>query len=370
MGVQLRVRQSCEKVLAAVVFPWAIIPDPAIRRLKLKDDSHEMVFHSQNRFIRVRIRLGYQMVILEVKRVSKSFGEIRAVAEIGFEVRPGEIYGLLGPNGAGKTTTISMISGLLKPDAGEVIVAGTPFWSDPQKAKRIMGVVPQELAIYEELTGRENLEFWGRMAGLSSGDAKLRATELLEALTLTDRAKDAVKTYSGGMKRRVNLGCALLHRPKLLLLDEPTVGIDPQARLNILEFIRQLCATGTAILYTTHYLEEAETLCQRIGIIDHGRLLAEGTLKELQERLGGDRLFVLEADLKNASPDSWDGFLHRFRVIQKTERQLIVAAIGSRDPSECLKDLLGLPVRVENVTLKRPSLNDVFLQLTGRELRE
>ncbi|MEI2722363.1 MAG: ATP-binding cassette domain-containing protein [Verrucomicrobiota bacterium] len=208
------------------------------------------------------------------------------------------------------------------------------------------------------------------MAGLSSGEARSRTTELLEALTLTDRAKDAVKTYSGGMKRRINLGCALLHRPKLLLLDEPTVGIDPQARLNILEFIRNLRASGTAILYTTHYLEEAELLCQRIGIIDHGRLLAEGSLKELQDRLGGDRLFVLEAELKETSPDSWDGFRQRFRVIQKTERQLVVSAIGPRDPSECLKDLLGLPVRVENVMLKRPSLNDVFLQLTGRELRE
>jgi ABC-2 type transport system ATP-binding protein len=310
------------------------------------------------------------MSYLKIERVSKAFGAIRAVDAVSFEVRPGEIYGLLGPNGAGKTTTISMISGLLKPDAGEIFVAGTAFWSDPQKAKRIMGVVPQELAIYEELTGRENLEFWGRIAGLSSGEAKSRATELLTALSLTDRAKDAVKTYSGGMKRRINLGCALLHKPRLLLLDEPTVGIDPQARLNILEFIRGLRASGTAILYTTHYLEEAETLCQRIGIIDHGRLLAEGTLSGLQERLGGDRVFVLEADFKDTSPDAWNGFHQRFRIIQKSERQLVVAAIGTRDPSECLKDLLNLPVRVENVTLKRPSLNDVFLQLTGRDLRE
>ncbi len=148
------------------------------------------------------------------------------------------------------------------------------------------------------------------------------------------------------------------------------MGIDPQARLNILEFIRGLRASGTAILYTTHYLEEAETLCQRIGIIDHGRLLAEGTLSELQERLGGDCVFVLEADFKDASPDAWAGFHQRFRVIQKSGRQLSVAAVGARDPSECLKDLLNLPVRVENVTLKRPSLNDVFLQLTGRDLRE
>jgi ABC-2 type transport system ATP-binding protein len=310
------------------------------------------------------------MSMLAVERLTKSFGAIRAVEAVSFEVRPGEIYGLLGPNGAGKTTTISMISGLLKPDAGEVSVAGIPFWSDPQKAKRIMGVVPQELAIYEELTGRENLEFWGRMAGLSARDARARTVELLAALTLTDRAKDAVKTYSGGMKRRINLGCALLHHPQLLLLDEPTVGIDPQARLNILEFIRNLRAGGTAILYTTHYLEEAETLCQRIGIIDHGRLLAEGTLAELQERLGGDRVFALEADFKNASPDTWVGFRERFRVIQKSEKQLVVSAIGVRDPADCLKELLGLPVHVENVTLKRPSLNDVFLQLTGRELRE
>jgi ABC-2 type transport system ATP-binding protein len=310
------------------------------------------------------------MSLLRVEQLSKTFGAIRAVDSVSLEVRPGEIYGLLGPNGAGKTTTISMICGLLKPDAGEVFVAGAGFWSDPQKAKRIMGVVPQELAIYEELSGRENLEIWGRMAGLSSRAARSRATELIEALTLADRAKDAVNTYSGGMKRRINLGCALLHRPQLLLLDEPTVGIDPQARLNILEFIRNLQASGTGILYTTHYLEEAETLCQRIGIIDHGRLLAEGTLSQLQERLGGDRVFVLEADFKNTSPEEWGGFHQRFRVIQKSERQLVVAAIGERDPSECLKDLLSLPVHAENVTLKRPSLNDVFLQLTGRELRE
>jgi len=310
------------------------------------------------------------MSMLKVEKLSKTFGAIRAVDSVSLEVRPGEIYGLLGPNGAGKTTTISMISGLLRPDAGEVFVAGTAFSANPQQAKRIMGVVPQELAIYEELSGRENLEFWGRMAGLSRPDARARAVELLAALTLTDRANDAVKKYSGGMKRRINLGCALLHRPQLLLLDEPTVGIDPQARQNILEFIGQLRATGTAILYTTHYLEEAEALCQRIGIIDHGRLLAEGTLAELQERLGGDRIFVLEADFKDRSPDAWDGFSRRFRILQKSERQLVVAAIGARDPSECLKELLELPVRVENVMLKRPSLNDVFLQLTGRELRE
>lgn len=226
--------------------------------------------------------------LLQADDLSKRFGEIQAADHVTLQVGEGEIYGLLGPNGAGKTTSISMICGLLKPDAGKVLIDGRDFRSDPQAARKIMGVVPQELAIYEELTGRENLEFWGRIAGLDGREARARAGELLEALSLVERGRDAVKKYSGGMKRRVNLGCALMHRPRLLLLDEPTVGIDPQARANILEFIRGLVANGTAILYTTHYLEEAETLCRRIGIIDRGRLLAEGTLAELQQRLGDD----------------------------------------------------------------------------------
>jgi ABC-2 type transport system ATP-binding protein len=308
--------------------------------------------------------------LLVTRDLSKRFGEIHAVDGVSFEVGEGEIYGLLGPNGAGKTTTISLICGLLKPDGGEVIVRGANFWSDPQCARRAMGVVPQEVAIYEELSARENLEFWGRIAGLSRRDARARAVELLEALSLVDRGDDAVKKYSGGMKRRVNLGCALMHRPELLLLDEPTVGIDPHARANILDFIRGLVAGGVAILYTTHYLEEAESLCHRVGIIDHGRLLAEGTVGELQQQAGEEQLFVVEGRLTESAPEPWAGFSERFRIIQKTDRQLTVAAVGARDPAECLKDLLALPGRIENVTLKRPTLNDTFLRLTGRELRE
>ena len=310
------------------------------------------------------------MALLVADRLAKSFGTLHAVDGVSFTVNAGEIYGLLGPNGAGKTTTISMLTGLLQPDAGTVTVDGVPFARDPQKAKAIMGVVPQEIALYEELSARDNLIFWGRIAGLAAAAAKDRAAELLEGLALTERANDAVKTFSGGMKRRVNLGCALLHRPRLLLLDEPTVGIDPQARLKILEFIRGLRDTGTGVLYTTHYLEEAETLCARIGIVDHGRMLAEGTLRELQDRLGDRQLFVLEGEWTGARPDDWPGFRDKFRVLQHTDRQLVVAAIAARDPADCLRELLALPVRAENVTLKRPSLNDVFLQLTGRELRE
>jgi ABC-2 type transport system ATP-binding protein len=308
--------------------------------------------------------------LLQVDHLSKAYGPVRAVEDVSFAVRPGEIYGLLGPNGAGKTTTISMICGLLRPDGGSISVAGQPLAADPQAAKRLMGVVPQELALYEELSAAENLEFWGRLAGLDKRSARVRAAEMLAALTLSDRAKDPVKTFSGGMKRRVNLGCALLHRPRLILLDEPTVGIDPQARLNILEFVRGLRADGVGVLYTTHYLEEAESLCDRIGIVDHGRMHAEGTLRELQERLGDQGLFVLEGAWAGAQPDTWPGLREHYRVLQHTDRQLVVAALGERDPADCLRELLALPVRAENVTLKRPSLNDVFLQLTGRDLRE
>jgi len=308
--------------------------------------------------------------LLQIDHLAKAYGPVRAVQDISFSVHPGEIYGLLGPNGAGKTTTISMVSGLLVPDGGSISIAGRPLAADPQAAKRLMGVVPQELALYEELSAAENLEFWGRLAGLDTKTARARTAEILAALTLSDRARDPVKTFSGGMKRRVNLGCALLHRPKLILLDEPTVGIDPQARLNILEFVRSLRADGVGVLYTTHYLEEAESLCDRIGIVDHGRMHAEGTLRELQERLGGQRLFVLEGQWTGAEPDTWPGLRQHYRVLQHTDRQLVVAALDERDPADCLRELLALPVRAENVTLKRPSLNDVFLHLTGRDLRE
>jgi len=310
------------------------------------------------------------MALLSVDRLSKSFGQLRAVDGVSFEIREGEIYGLLGPNGAGKTTTISMVCGLLRADFGNVHVSGLEFWSDARAARRLMGVVPQEIALYEELSGRENLEFWGRIAGLPAREAKARAVELLDALTLTDRANDAVKKYSGGMKRRINIGCALMHRPKLLLLDEPTVGIDPQARANILEFVRALRDTGTAILYTTHYLEEAETLCSRIGVIDHGKLLAEGTLADLRAGLGDQQTYTIEGAFADAQPEAWPGFTAQFRIIQQTDRLLIVAALNHREPAEAIKALLALPVRIDNVALKRPTLNDVFLHLTGRELRE
>ncbi|MEM9644737.1 MAG: ABC transporter ATP-binding protein [Planctomycetota bacterium] len=308
--------------------------------------------------------------VLSVDQLSKSFGDLKAVSDVSLHINEGEILGLLGPNGAGKTTTISMICGLLRPDTGNIVIDEKQLSKQPREALRSMGVVPQEVALYEELSAEENLVFWGRLAGLSARESKERASQLLDELSLADRRKDAVRTFSGGMKRRVNIGCALLHRPKLLLLDEPTVGIDPQARANILEFVRGLTRHGTGVMYTTHYLEEAESLCDRIGIIDEGKLLAEGTLAQLQTRVGGDRLFVLDGDFSEANPTAWPDFANHFRILHQRPQQLIVASVVDRHPSECLRDLLDIPVQVENAMVKRPNLNDVFLQLTGRELRE
>ena len=310
------------------------------------------------------------MALLSVQKIEKSFGDLKAVDGVSFEVNPGEIYGLLGPNGAGKTTTISTISGLIRADNGSVEIDGQSFWDDPVRAKRTMGVVPQDIALYEELSGRENLCFWGQLAGLGKSDARKRADELLETMSLANRGGDLIKAYSGGMKRRINLGCALMHRPKLLLLDEPTVGIDPQARNNLLDFVEQLATDGTAILYTTHYLEEAERFCQRIGIIDHGKLLAEGDLPALQALTGGKQLYVLEGQLEGVTEQFPDGFLSQFTIIQSSESQITVASVEDMHPSECLKTLLDLDLEFENISVKKPTLNEVFLKLTGRELRE
>lgn len=310
------------------------------------------------------------MSILVVEALSKKFGSTQAVQSVQFQINPGEIYGLLGPNGAGKTTTISMICGLLKPDTGKISILGENFWIAPKKAQQQMGVVPQEIALYEELSGEENLVFWGKVAGISKKQAEVRAQELLEALGLLDRRKEAVKNYSGGMKRRINLGCALMHKPKLLLLDEPTVGIDPQARLTILEFIQNLARQGNAILYTTHYLEEAEKLCHRMGIIDQGKMLAEGTFTELQRQLHTSQIFLIEAPFQKQAYQEWPDFLNHFKVLQYSETQLVVSPQGNQTPAESLQQILKLPISVQNITLKKPTLNDVFLQLTGRELRD
>ncbi len=309
--------------------------------------------------------------MFKVEKLVKRYGEIRAVDGISFEVRKGELYGLLGPNGAGKTTTMSMLSGLLKPDEGRVLFDGTDLAIDPIGVKARLGIVPQETALYETLTARENLRFWGGLYGLSGTALDKAVDRVLELVGLAGRAKEAVKGYSGGMKRRLNLGLGLVHSPQAVLMDEPTVGIDPQARLNILEAVRNVTASGATVLYTTHYLEEAETLCDRIGIMDHGRILAEGTLEELKRRVGKKEIVTVRGSFDAEAAKSRLAALPGVLAVTADTGRLVLSVDGSgRAAVDLLAGVLSSGMEVDGVSIQPPSLNSLFLDLTGRELRD
>ncbi len=309
--------------------------------------------------------------MIRVDELRKSFGELKAVDDVSFEVRDGEIFGLLGPNGAGKTTSINMICGVLQPDAGRVLVDDRDIWREPELVKRDLGVVPQEIAVYEDLTARDNLHFWGSLYGLKGAELRRAADEVLARVGLADRASDRVETFSGGMKRRLNLCMGLLHRPKFLLLDEPTVGIDPQARLNILEVVRETAAGGTTVLYTTHYMDEAEELCDRIAIIDHGRILTSGTLAELTRLAGEAEVLRLAGRFGSAEERERLGRIEGVRVLNVTDDGAVLS-VDASGPGllEVLPQILGSDLRVEDVSIQRPNLQSVFISLTGRELRD
>jgi len=308
--------------------------------------------------------------MIRVDNLRKTYGEHLAVDDITFQAGQGEIFGLLGPNGAGKTTTISIIAGLLEATAGTVMVDGRPMSPTASGVKKIMGVVPQDIALYEDLSARENLAFWGGLYDLSGARLKERVEQVLEWIGLADRSRDMVKTYSGGMKRRLNLGLGLVHEPRLLLLDEPTVGVDPQARLKILDVIRQVAAQGTTILYTTHYMQEAEELCQRLAILDHGRILAEGTVDELKQMVGEGEVVTVRgrftADEMRAALAGHD----HVRTVTLEDAHAMLSVSGDGGSARLLHDLLGRSLEVEGVTVQPPSLEQVFIKLTGRELRD
>jgi ABC-2 type transport system ATP-binding protein len=309
--------------------------------------------------------------MIEVENLRKAFGDLAAVDGVSFQARPGEIFGLLGPNGAGKTTTISCISGLLTPTSGRVRVDGRDVVRDGAEARRALGVVPQEIALYEPLTARENLEYWGGAQGLRGAALKQRIDQVLDLTGLADRAREPVGRFSGGMKRRLNFACGVLHHPRILLLDEPTVGVDPQSRVRLLDLVRAEAKGGTCVLYTTHYMEEAETLCDRLAVIDHGRIIAHGTLAELRSLLGeGDLLRfsgVFKPDGVRESLAKLDGM----EVLHADESQLALALPeASRRLPEIYAALASAGAEVRGTTLSQPSLESLFIKLTGKELRE
>ncbi|MCB9143663.1 MAG: ATP-binding cassette domain-containing protein [Anaerolineales bacterium] len=311
--------------------------------------------------------------MVEVKNLVRKFGDNTAVADISFTIEEGEVFSLLGPNGAGKTTTISMLSCLLEPTAGDASVGGFSVTSQPLQVKNVIGVVPQEIALYDDLTALENLMFWGRMYGMGGAALKQRVSEVLEQVGLADRAKERVKTYSGGMKRRINIGVGLLHRPRLLFMDEPTVGIDPQSRRNILDSVKELNRQGMTVLYTTHYMEEAEELSDRVGIIDHGKLIALGTQRELTKLVG--EMDTLRLHLNDGDDVALlaDGLRSLPEVLQATTLDHQIALIVP-DAQEALPPALSksmdLGYKVRSVDIEEPNLEAVFLHLTGRALRD
>ena len=308
---------------------------------------------------------------IAVLGLHKSFGGNQAVQGVNFEVKQGEIFSLLGPNGAGKTTTISMLSCLLRPDEGDAHVMGHSIRSDPTDVKSVLGVVPQDLALYEDLTARENLSFWGKMYGLRGSKLKLRVDEVLGVIGLRDRANERVNKYSGGMKRRVNIGVALLHKPKVIYMDEPTVGIDPQSRRNILDSVVVLKNEGMTVLYTTHYMEEAQELSDHVAIMDHGKLIACGTHEELVKLVGQQTRIDLTL---NGDSENVMGAWKNIDGVSRVSSEDGLVSVLVKDSNQILPHLFEaaaqLSIRITSVDIREPNLEALFLHLTGRALRD
>jgi len=311
------------------------------------------------------------MNAIEVTNLKKSFGDFQAVQDASFRVAAGEVLSLLGPNGAGKSTTISMLSGLLAPTSGDGCIMGHSIIREPEAAKKSLGVVPQDIALYPDLSAHENLVFWGKMYGLRGAPLKSRVDEVLEIIGLADRQKDHVGKFSGGMKRRVNIGAALLHKPAVIIMDEPTVGIDPQSRRHILDNVKELNQQGMTVLYTTHYMEEAAELSNHIAIMDKGKVIAYGSHDELIKMVGEQTRIdlTLNADAEKVL-DAW-------RVTEGVSK--IDAFDGKvtalvNDSNRVLPRLFDAAskhgVRITSVDIQEPNLETVFLHLTGRALRD
>jgi ABC-2 type transport system ATP-binding protein len=315
------------------------------------------------------------MQAIEVEGLRKQFDPPKgpvAVDDVTFAIEEGEIFSLLGPNGAGKTTTISILSCLLRPDGGDARVGGFSVSRQPEKVRELIGVVPQEIALYEDLSGRENLLFWGRMYGMNGTELNTRVDEVLELIGLTDRQKDRVDKYSGGMKRRVNIGAALLHKPRLLYLDEPTVGIDPQSRRAILDGVKDLNRNGVTVLYTTHYMEEAQELSDRVGIMDQGKMIALGTQADLVRLVGEETRVDVTLDRDaEACATRWREAPGVTKVTEMGDGRLsLLTADASALMPRLFEDARAAGAHITEINLAEPNLETVFLHLTGRALRD
>ncbi|WP_088106124.1 ABC transporter ATP-binding protein [Halalkalibacter urbisdiaboli] len=310
--------------------------------------------------------------MLETEDLKKVYRARAAVDGVNFYLDKGESVGLLGPNGAGKSTTISMISSLVKPTAGDIRLHGKSILKNPGDIRRVLGVVPQEIALYQELTAYENLKFFGRIYGLRGKGLEQKIQDVLDLVGLTERQKEVVKTYSGGMQRRINIAAALLHEPEILIMDEPTVGIDPQSRNHILEMVRVLNREkGLTVLYTSHYMEEVERLCDRVYIMDHGRVIASGTKDELKSILSGEETVLL--DLDRYDPQLTQELRAKEEILQtvETEKGLrLIVPKGSRLLGTIFQVAESHQAQILNVSVHVPTLEDVFLHLTGRKLRD
>ncbi len=308
---------------------------------------------------------------IEVNNLKKSFGELQAVQGVSFSAEAGEVLSLLGPNGAGKSTTISMLAGLLDPSEGDASILGHSISREPLLAKAALGVVPQDIALYPDLSARENLDFWGKMYNLRGGPLKTRVDEVLEIIGLSDRQKDKVGTFSGGMKRRVNIGAALLHKPQVIIMDEPTVGIDPQSRRHILDNVKLLNAQGMTVLYTTHYMEEAEELSRHIAIMDKGKIVAFGTYRELIQLVGEQARIDLSVNIES------ERIVPAWKVVEgvsqiDTTNGTISAIVTDSNLvlPKLFESAAKLNARITSVEIKEPNLETVFMHLTGKALRD
>lgn len=311
------------------------------------------------------------MEIVKIENLVKRFGDVTAVDNISLSIEEGEIYGLLGPNGAGKSTTINIMCSLLSMDKGKIEILGKDIKREAAITKKNLGVVPQDIAIYEDLTAYENVKFFASLYGLKGEQLKERTNEALEFVGLSDRAKQFPKEFSGGMKRRLNIACAIAHRPKLIIMDEPTVGIDPQSRNHILQSVRKLNSMGCTIIYTTHYMEEVEVICTKIGVIDHGKLIAEGTKEELKSIVTDKNSIEVTVNVI----DKVDG-----DEIKKINGVIDVSVDDNKIKINSYKEVNNLDkiiiyftnnnIQINNIETKKPDLETVFLTLTGRKLRD